>query len=341
MKKLFSILLLSLFVFVSCSKNNDPVDNNTSDDLVVDASKGLTGTFIDFWGKEEWDQVQWDSHFQEMKSIGITTVIVQFVAYNDVTWFDSSNSFTSTKYKYALSRLLTAAASLNMSVYIGLYLSDEYWDNQTNVPWLQLHAARCKSIANEINTQFGSNKVFKGWYIPHEPEPYAYNSAELVASFRENFVDAISDNLHQLNNKPVSIAAFFNSELTSPAQLSDFMAELSQCNLQVIMLQDGVGVEHVPLNDVAEYYSAAANGLYTGNKNFTGEFWTDMETFETPQAPAKIDRVTTQLTTELAVPHVVKAVSFQYYDDMCPSGPYNSSAYKLRSDYVNYIKSLK
>jgi len=334
----YLISVCLIFTVISCSK---PGNNNVTPDesIVVDPKKALTGTFIDFYDKENWSQQEWDIHFQEMKDIGMNTVIVQFASYNDNTFFNSTNTFTGTKYPNALRLLLKAANNKEISVYIGLYFNEEYWDNQTNVEWLQLHADRCISIAKELNTQFGSDPAFVGWYIPHEPEPYAYNSQELVAVFKDNLVDRISDQLHTLNSKPVSIAAFFNSGLTSTTQLRDFMAELCKCNLQVIMLQDGVGVNHVSLDYVGSYYTEADNGLYN-NTGYNGEFWTDLETFST-SGTVTIDRVKSQLSAELATPHISKAVSYQYYADMCPTGPGGSNASWLRYYYVAFIKSLE
>lgn len=340
MKINYILAVLCLLVLCAGCNNNNPEPPDTDSFVEVDAKKALTGTFIDFSGKEDWSQYQWDSHFQEMKELGFNTVIVQFAAYNDVVWFNSGYAFTTTKYPYALSRLLTAGVNKEIEVYIGLYFSDEYWRRQTDVDWLHLHADRCVSIAQEINQQFGNNIAFKGWYIPHEPEPYAYNSRELVDLFKNDFVNRISDKLHSFSNKPVSIAAFWNSDLTSPEQLQHFMADLSKCNLQVIMLQDGVGVGHVKMDKLAEYYVSADTGLYTENKNYTGEFWTDLETFTISGTPASVERVTTQLSVELAMSHITKAVSFQYYTNMCPAGPYGASASKLRKDYLDFIKTI-
>lgn len=341
MKKFIYYFSISLLISLnSCSESNKE-EIKPKEPLVVDSQKALTGTFIDFWGKGNWAQQEWESQFQEMKDIGMNTAIVQFVSYGDNTWFNSANTFAKTKYPNALPRLLAAANNKQMTVYIGLYFNDEYWENQTNVEWLNLHADRCILIATELNAQFGKNPAFKGWYIPHEPEPYAYNSKELVASFSDNFINKISDKLHGFDTKPVSIAAFFNSELTLPSQLKDFMAELSKSNLQIIMLQDGVGVNHVSLDQVGLYYSEAGIGLYE-NTSYKGEFWTDLETFSiAPQGSVTIDRIKKQLQAEMAAPHITKAVSFQYYNNMCPTGPGGTAAARLRNDYLNFIKSLK
>jgi Domain of unknown function (DUF4434) len=306
-----------------------------------DSKKTLTGSFIDFIGKSDWSQQEWESQFQEMKDIGMNTAIIQFISYGDTTWFNSANNFTKIKYPNALPKLLAAANNKQMNIFIGLYFDEEYWKNQTNVDWLRLNADRCISIAEELNARFGKNPAFKGWYIPHEPEPNAYHSKELTASLKDNLINLISDKLHSFDAKPVSIAAFFNSELTSPTQLKDFMTELCKSNLQIIMLQDGIGVNHVSLDQVGLYYSEADYGLYE-NTNYKGEFWTDLETFSfAPQGPVTIDRIKKQLQAELSVSHITKAVTFQYYQDMCPAGPGGTVAAKLRNDYLDFIKSLK
>lgn len=339
MKLLISqLFIIPIMAFNSCLNSDEPTPERP---IVVDPKKALTGTFIDFFGKENWTQPEWDRHFQEMTEIGMNTVIIQFTAYGDKTWFGSNNKYTTKKYPYALPNLLSAANKANFSVHIGLYFSEEYWDNQTDWDWLHLHADRCIAIATELNAKYRSDPAFKGWYIPHEPEPYAYSTSELVAKFRSEFVDRISNKLHEWGDKPVSIAAFFNSELTSTTQLRDFMAELSKSNLQIIMLQDGVGVNHVSIADVGSYYSEADKGLFEST-DYTGEFWTDLETFSfPPQDAVTITRIKQQLQAEMAAPHISKAVSFQYYSDMCPSGPGGTDAGILRNNYYYFIKGLK
>ena len=228
-------------------------------------------------------------------------------------------------------------------MHIGLHFDDTYWQHQTDVVWLQTQANYCIAIAEEIQAQFGTHVAFKGWYIPHEPEPNAYNTDEKVRLFREHFVDRISNRLHQLNNKPVSIAAFWNSSLSTPEQLQHFMAELAKSNLQIIMLQDGVGAQHVTLNRLANYYEAAQRGLFEENKNYKGVFWSDLETFASPNGeypfePATFDRVKQQLETALSIPKVSKIVSFHYFDDMSTKSPHKAKADALREAYKNYIK---
>ena len=345
MKKSLLFILFSIFSLVACKKENN-------EEIVCEypqqtTPKALTGTFVQLFGKDDWSEAQWDEFFTEIKDLGMNTLIVQYTAfknaYNNITWFNSANTFTATKSKHTLERVLASAQRKGIEVHIGLHFDDTYWYHQTDVAWLQTQANYCIVIAEEIQAQFGTHVAFKGWYIPHEPEPNAYNTDEKVRLFREHFVDRISNRLHQLNNKPVSIAAFWNSSLSTPEQLQHFMAELSKSNLQIIMLQDGVGAQHVTLERLASYYEAAQRGLFEENKNYKGVFWSDLETFaslngEYPFEPATFDRVKQQLETALSIKKVSKVVSFHYFDDMSTKSQHKAKADALRESYKDYIK---
>jgi len=345
MKKSLLFILFSIFSLVACKKENN-------EEIVCEYPqqtnpKALTGTFVQLFGKDNWSEAQWDEFLTEIKDLGMNTLIVQYTAFknasNNITWFNSANTFTATKSKHTLERVLASAQQKGIEVHIGLHFDDTYWQHQTDVAWLQTQANYCIAIAEEIQAQFGTHVAFKGWYIPHEPEPNAYNTDEKVRLFREHFVDRISNRLHQLNNKPVSIAAFWNSSLSTPEQLKHFMAELSKSNLQIVMLQDGVGAQHVTLNRLANYYEAAQRGLFEENKNYKGVFWSDLETFASPNGeypfhPATFDRVKQQLETALSIKKVSKVVSFHYFDDMSTKSPHKAKADALREAYKNYIK---
>ena len=238
MKKILLFILLCTSCLIACKKeNNEEIVCVYPPQL---NPKALTGTFLQLFGKDDWSEAQWDEFLTEIKDVGMNTLIVQYTAFknpsNDITWFNSANTFTATKSKNTLQRLLASAGRKAIEVYIGLHFDDTYWHHQTDVAWLQTQANHCIAIAEEIQAQFGTHAAFKGWYIPHELEPNAYNTDEKVRLFREQFIDRISNRLHQLNNKPVSIAAFWNSSLSTPEQLQHFMAELSKSNLQIVML---------------------------------------------------------------------------------------------------------
>ncbi|HUX58914.1 MAG TPA: DUF4434 domain-containing protein [Bacteroidales bacterium] len=314
--------------------------NKPEGPVIVDPKKALTGTFVTLGRKHNWSQTQWDSQFQEMNDIGMDTAIVQFAAVDGVAWFDTSASHIKTIYPNVIPMLLAAAEKKEMSVHLGLDFSKEYWKNATNKEWLQLHADRANAVATELSTQFGDNPALKGWYISHEPSAGAYHSKELLVLLKDNLINRISDYLHTLDSRPVSISPFWNSTSTSPEQLKDFMAGLGKTNLQIIMLQDGVGVNHVTLDKVGQYYMEADRGLFE-NTGYKGEFWTDIETFSfAPQGPPTMDRLKIQLREEMATPHISKAVCFIYYGNMSADSSKDYAA-KFRNEYIRFIKSME
>ena len=341
-------MLLSIVLTLSlafCGSKKEIRTSETAGPLLPNARKAaFTGSFIDFWRKENWTIKDWDNQFKEMKSLGMNTVIIQFVSYeNDsskttLTWFNSKNDFSTSIHGNAMQTFMNAAELNKMDVHIGLYFSDQYWRNQTNVSWLKLHAERCKFIASEIYQQYKDHPSFKGWYIPHEPEPYAYNDSIKTSIFREHFVDDISDHLHQLNDKPVSIAAFVNSDLSTPQQYGQFLYELGKSNLQVIMFQDGVGVEHVSLTDLDAYYRSSIEALYKRGK-FKGEFWADVEIFQIDNTPSTIKRIEAQIRS--ALPYVHKLVSFQHYKHMSWYSSQSNLSRPLLKDYRHYMDQLE
>ena len=95
--------------------------------------KALTGTFLQLFGKDNWSEAQWDEFLTEIKDVGMNTLIVQYTAfknaYNNITWFNSANTFTATKSKHTLERVLASAQRKGIEVHIGLHFDDTYWQH--------------------------------------------------------------------------------------------------------------------------------------------------------------------------------------------------------------------
>ena len=123
MKKNLLFILFSIFSLVACKKENN-------EEIVCEypqqtTPKALTGTFVQLFGKDNWSEAQWDEFFTEIKDLGMNTLIVQYTAfknaYNNITWFNSANTFTATKSKHTLERVLASAQRKGIEVHIGLH----------------------------------------------------------------------------------------------------------------------------------------------------------------------------------------------------------------------------
>ncbi len=335
----FCMVLLSATTFTGCEDDMPakvppvvPVDT-----LIIGGSGNTTpyidGTFIDFWNKENWTDNQWTAHMNEMKEIGITTLFIQFTAYNHHIWTDSDNTYSTSVYKNALYNLLNAANKADVNVFVGLYFNENYWDNASNATEMSLHAQRAMDLADDIWLQSKNLKSFAGWYISQEGAPYYYNTEAKFKVLKNNLINPIANHCKALGDKPVTTTVFFNHNIASTTKFRTFMKRMSTCNLDVIMVQDGIGVDHCNLEDLDKYYKAANDGLFVDG-NFNGAFWADVETF-TPQGKPE-SFVVVKEKLETISKYVRKIVTFQYYSDMSPSGPNGSLAKKLRDDYKAY-----
>jgi hypothetical protein len=76
MKKfLFFFCAITLISTNTYSQSNKK-EIKAEESQMTDQKKALTGSFIDFWGKNDWSQQTWESQFQEMKDIGMNTAII-------------------------------------------------------------------------------------------------------------------------------------------------------------------------------------------------------------------------------------------------------------------------
>ncbi len=337
---LFLSLILMSVVIMGCKKNipDDQPDIPAAIDTLVPGngttSPYIKATFIDFWHKENWDVLQWSSHMQEMKEIGIKTLIIQFTAYNKTIWCSSPNDYSENIYKNALDNLFRAAEMNEMGVYVGLYFDEEFWNTTNDAATLKKHAKRCNNLADDIWKQFKSNRAFAGWYIPHEGAPYYYDTDAKFSIIKNNLINSVSNHCKSLCDKPVAMSAFFNHNLSSTSVFKHFMKNMGGCNLDLILLQDGIGVGHCNLSDMEGYFKAANDGLYA-DAQYQGAFWADIEVFTTQDKPEDIDVVIQKLN--IAKDYVSKIAIFQYYAYMCPTGTNGANAAKLRNDYLDYL----
>lgn len=346
-----TFIVFALFLFLGCqNKSYDPVEESPNsaeaegfdniDLSYLPLGKGSTtpymkGTFIDFWYKSNWTSSDWDNHMAEMQEIGIETLIVQFAAYEDNIWIESSENYSYAKeHPNALGFLLEAAKKHNIGVYVGLYFSEEYWENATNTSTLYAHSQRSKDLATKIWSVHKDNDSFKGWYISHEPARYYYQTHDDLMILTNDLINPIADHCKSISGKPVSISAFFNYNLTDIDQFSTFISGLGASNVELIILQDGIGVDHCDLASIESYYAAANKALYEDN-DFKGAFWADIETFKNDN-PESIDVIIEKFTS--VSPYVSFIATFQYFADMSPKGPKSNLSKKLRDDYQKYLK---
>jgi len=155
------------------NKNVPSVSHEEGSRLIVPKGQGLriTGTFLDEISHDiphqNWGWAEWDADFQNMKSIGIDTVIMIRSGYRKFITWPCEYLLKKGCYMPSMDLLemyLTLADKYDMKFYYGLYDSGKYWDTHDMSYELESN----KYVIDEVWRKYGHHKSFQGWYISTE-----------------------------------------------------------------------------------------------------------------------------------------------------------------------------
>ena len=141
--------------------------------LIVPKNNGLkiTGTFLDEISHDiphqNWGEKEWDLDFQNMKAIGIDTVIVIRSGYRKFITYPSPYLLKKGCYMPSVDLIdmyLRLADKYGMKFYFGLYDSGHYWDTGDMSHEIEDN----RYVIDEVWKMYGHHKSFKGWYISTE-----------------------------------------------------------------------------------------------------------------------------------------------------------------------------
>lgn len=223
-----------------------------------------------------------------------------------------------------LTQILEAAEKRGMSVWLGTKFSGTWWGDDFDGG---------KEIEDNIKTAealeryYGHYKCFVGYYIPHEFRP------DWRPQYNIQFYKELAERL-KAYNKPIAIAPFFRVEMPFAAHEKFWREFLQEVDIDVLMLQDGVGSDTKRIDKILPHYEmvqkvAKENGI---------EFWSDLEVFHVevqdgPAQPADIKKVTRQLETQ--APYVDRIVIFDWLHYMSPLA--GDKAKALYEGYLEYL----
>jgi hypothetical protein len=151
----------------------------------------------------------------------------------------------------------------------------------------------------------------------------------------------VSGHLKTLNPAlPVAIAPFFNTRAgAGPRRWQYFWYDvLRQTDVDILMLQDGVGVGHATIEQLVQWFEPVCNAARMAGK----QCWSDLENFVTtsgkdsgPFAPAPPERVATQHSA--VAPYVDRIVTFSFLHYMSPAAGVDERYYRA---YLDYLQSV-
>jgi len=294
----------------------------------------IEGSFLQAWEPVcNWSEEEWANELKIMKDVGINLIIIQATGMNNIAFYPSKYlPMVGNNY---IEKVIRQAEKLGMKVMMGLYCDNTWWHADESKVYLPKEAIRNKKIALEIYELFGKYSSFDGWYIPHEISDAVFRSDEL----RDKLAAFISDISSYCKNltpgKKVAIAPYYAMQMTIPQYKQWWDKFLQRANIDIVALQDGVGVHgEKRIKKIPSFFSAVKEAC---EKNKV-EFWSDLEVFEQIKAepfearPANIERIKKQLI--VTAPYVSKFVIFAFNDYMSPQKNIkNKSLYEAYKKY--------
>ena len=289
----------------------------------------ITGSFIDEITYDipssKWTHKQWADDLDNMKAVGMDTLVFIRGGFEGRTIFPSENFFCLRK-DDLVDFILKEAEKRDMKVYIGLYISNLTWNDGDVKKEIEAN----KLFIPEVIKKYGAYKSFAGWYVPHEVATNVYNIGRLTKSLAAMCKDKTPD-------KKVHLSPFFKEKTTdhknfTPEQFYDewdgIFGEF-QGDVDICAYQDG----SASLKQVEEYFKAAKK-LCDKQKI---SLWQNVETFERDVRflyfPIPFELLQTKL--DLLAPYVEKRITFEFSHFLSPQSIF-PSARNLNKMYTDY-----
>jgi hypothetical protein len=291
----------------------------------------ITGTFLDEITfdipSQNWGPAEWRADFNEMKAIGIDTVIIIRGGLRGETVFPSRVIGSVPPYDLA-ELFFEEAAKRNMQLYFGTYDS---WDWARNGTWKQEIGIN-KRFMEEVRSRYGSYPSFAGWYLTHETSHRRFHFREIYAGLSEYAKKLTPD-------KRVLISPFYPSRkiyedrALDPGKFADNWRRMLQgvTTIDYAAFQDGTA----GLHELEKYLAQAKLVM----DELGIQLWNNVETF-TRDMPVKfppIDFRELQQKLVISARYAAKNITFEFSHFMSPNSCY-PAARNLFKRYREYFR---
>ena len=290
----------------------------------------ITGTFIDEITYDipssNWTKRQWSRDLDNMKKIGIDTLIFIRGGFYGKTIYPSKHFGTECNEDFA-GFIMKEAAKRKMNVYMGLYISNIDWNNGDAAGEISAN----KHFINEVYSRYADIPSFKGWYIPQEASKNELNITEVMKGL--SYLCKEKD-----ESMPVLISPYFNTYVTggdfTPEQhAEEWHGIFSKCakQIDICAFQDG----SAPIESMKDYL--------VKTKQLCDEFgikhWVNTETFERDVRrmyyPIPFNTLKEKL--EMHKDYAEKIITFEFSHFLSPQSIYPSAG-NLNRLYRSFYK---
>ena len=280
----------------------------------------FSGGFIQPWLAGSWAPPQFAAEFASYSAVCLNHFIWQWTV-------DSTPAKRCAFYPSALPGImrcatgspdpvlasLDAAAAANLTIWLGLSFNSDWWTHYANDPvWLTNETELAVSVAAELWQLYGGAhaSAIAGFYLPLEVDNVNFASPLLQARMVAAYTRVVGA-IHSATTKPVMAAPFFNpAEGLAAAEYAAWWASVAGASeLDVLALQDGVGVGHATVAQLPAWFEAL-QGALEGTKC---ALWSDLETFAPGPVPAPMERMGAQLAAVAPFVDRVTTFAFSHY----------------------------
>ena len=276
----------------------------------------IRGSFLQPALGDAWTLKQWRDEFHYMRDARLDQMVIQWTADSKekTTIYPSGVAGYKQNTEHdVVERALDAADASGAQVYLGLQINDDWWTKYlADKPWLQNEAKVANVFANDLWKHYGHHGSLAGWYLGFEVDNVASTRAEwdnLAAFYR-----TVGNHLHKLSpGKPIVISPFFSATADlSPTQWQTMWEYiLRRSPIDVLALQDGVGVGHATKAQLPDWFSAVQNAIQNSRPRM--QFWANTETFTSDSEPRPVRSIVNDMCAVRAYASSYLSFSFNHY----------------------------
>jgi hypothetical protein len=326
------LFLLSVGAFAPC---------RAADLGMATAPPHLNGTFLQLSAtRRNWTGAQWAGLFDGFRSLRLSQVVVQWTVAGTDSFYKAARPDGS-----ALGRILDAADRSGIRVWVGLYHDPEYWNQvgsrrEATASYLREIRGKSLAIAHDLAPLVQRHPGFAGWYLSEEIDDINWLDPERREDLLAHLKLTSSGLQNALPASKVAVSTFSNGRM-SPGGFREFWQQILQTSsISLVLLQDGIGVQKLELNELPLYAEAlAAAASETGRECgivielFQQTAGAPLDAGEFAAVSAPMDRVRRQLAAAARFTGSLMAFSVPEYMSVTGVG----GAERLLTDYTREV----
>lgn len=337
-KSISIYLLCCLCLFVSSVSAR----SENSDKELPTSYPIADGTFIQEDLVAHWDDAHWLAEFASLKEAGMHYLVFAPTLQTDIkeisrTIYPSDLPNVKSLYKADLvENCLRNAKTAGFKVFLGLNISDKWWDDKFSPDWLYNQMKIGNQVADELVKKYKSRyeETMYGWYWVWEISNLHYTTT----AEQDMLVNALNINIDYLNKitpkMPFMLCPYVNykagNSKNNRAMWQYMFAGTHFREGDIFAPQDCVGAGGLKLGMVDEWF----NDMSQAVKSKPGLlFWSDAETFDQRfWTSAPLDRFIEQM--KIVKPYVSNIISFAY-------SHYYSPTLKTKGFHEAYLQYVR